>query len=118
MKSWTNNNCNRLKKIIDRLSAENGRYICRLIHRDLFKDIYPILIIIYVFILGGFLLWPFDFIFLVKNDARWIGNLKGVEFLGKGQAMSNFSTQELFDRLVKVNGLTLEVVDIVFYLKI
>ena len=65
--------------------------------------------LIYVLLLGVFLLWPFDFIFKVKNDVRWIGNSKGLEFLGTGQAVSDSSTQGLFNRLVKGNGLTLEV---------
>jgi len=95
--------------MMDRLHAEDGKYIYRLIHRDSFKDICPILMIIYVFMLGSFLLWPFDFIFIVKNDVPWIENSKGVDFLDKGQAMSNFFTQELFDCLVKGGGLTLEV---------
>ena len=108
MKSWTADNSNRLKKIIDRLSAEDGKYICRVIYRDPFTDIYSILLIIYVFILGFFLLWPFDFVSLIRNDARWIGNSKGIEFLKIGQAVSNSPTQEFFDRLVKGSGLTLE----------
>ena len=62
---------------------------------------------IYVFIMGVFLLWPFDFLF-ARNDARWIGESKGIEFLEIGQAMSKSSTQEFFDHLVKGSGLTLE----------
>ena len=62
----------------------------------------------YVFILGCFLLWPFDFFPHVKNDARWIKNSNGIEFLKKGQAVSNPLNQEYFDRLVKGSGLTLE----------
>jgi VanZ family protein len=58
--------------------------------------------------LGVCLLWPFDLISLVKNDARWIENSNGIEFLKTGQLVSNSSTQELFDRLVKGNGLTVE----------
>jgi len=108
MKNWTGENCNRLKRIIERISIEDGKYICRIIYKDPFTDIYSILLIIYVFILGGFLLWPFDFIFKVKNDVCWIGNSKGIEFLKIGQAVSNSSTQEFFDSLVKGNGLTLE----------
>jgi len=65
-------------------------------------------LIIYVFILAIFLLWPFDFVFFVKNDVRWIGNSNGLEFLKHGQAVSQSSTQEFFDRLVKGKGLTLE----------
>ena len=66
------------------------------------------LLIIYVFILATFLLWPFDFYVYVKNDARWIGSSKGIEFLETGQAVSNSSTQEFFDHMVSGNGLTLE----------
>ena len=108
MKSWTVDNSNRLKKIIGKLSTEDGKYICRIIYRDPFTDIYSILLILYVFLLGGFLLWPFDFVSSVRNDARWIGNSKGIEFLKTGQAVSNSSTQEFFDRLVKGSGLTVE----------
>ena len=66
------------------------------------------MLIIYVFILGIFLLWPFDFISRVKNDARWLGNSNGIEFTKNGQALSESSTAEFFDRLVKGKGLTLE----------
>jgi len=62
MKSWTVDNSNRLKKIIGRLSTEDGKYICRVVYRDPFTDIYSVLLIIYIFILGIFLLWPFDFV--------------------------------------------------------
>jgi len=103
-----NDNIKRLKKIVDRLSPEDGEYICRAIYKDPFTDIYPILSIIYVFILGIFLLWPFDFDSHVKNDARWIGNSNGIEFLNHGQAVSESSSREFFDRLVKGKGLTLE----------
>jgi len=99
---------NRLKKILDKLSDEDGKYICEVIYRDPFTDIYKKLFFVYVLILGGFLLWPFDFFSRVRNDARWIGNSKGVEFLETGQAISNSSSQEFFDRLVKGSGLTLE----------
>lgn len=100
-------NSNRLKHIIDRLSPEDGKYICKVIYRDPFSNIYSILLILYVFILVAFLLWPFDF--FVKNDARWIGNSEGIEFLKVGQAISNSSNQEFFDRLVNGRGLALEV---------
>ena len=108
-KSRTVENSNRLIKIIGGLSVEDGKYICRVIHRDQFADIYPKMLIIYVFVLGGFLLWPFDFNFLIRNDARWIKNSKGIEFLKIGQAVSNSSTQEFFDRLVKSGSITIEV---------
>jgi VanZ family protein len=109
MKSWTHDTIDRLKTIIDSLSAEDGKFICRVIYRDPLKNIYSILLIIYAFILGISLLWPFDFVSIVRNDARWIDNSKGIEFLEIGQAVSNASTQEFFDRLVKGSGLTLEV---------
>jgi len=109
MKSWTVDNSNKLKKIIDRLSPEDGKYICRVIYRDPLTGVYSNLLIIYVFILGIFLLWPFDFVSSVSNDACWIENSTGVEFLETGQAVSDSSTQEFFDRLVKGSGLTLEV---------
>jgi VanZ family protein len=102
------NNIDRLKKVVEKLSAEDGNYICRVVYRDPFTDIYSILLTVYVFILGIFLLWPFDFVFSYKNNARWIKNSDGIEFLKKGQALSNSSTQDLFDRLEKGNGLTLE----------
>ena len=105
MKSWTVDKRNKLKKILGRLSAEDGKYICRVIYRDPLTDIYKKLLIIYVFIIVSFLLWPFDFLFL-SNDAGWIGKSKGIEFLGIGQAMSNSPTQEFFDRMVKGSGLT------------
>jgi VanZ family protein len=103
-----NDRDNRLKKILHRLPIEDGKYICRLIYSDPLKDIYWVLLIIYVLILAGFILWPFDFYVYVKNDARWIGNSKGIEFLETGQAVSNSSTQEFFDRMIKGSGLTLE----------
>lgn len=109
MKSWTNDTLNGLKKILDRLSIEDSKFICKVIYRDPLTNIYPILLILYAFILGGSLLWPFDFVSIVRNDARWIENSKGIEFLKIGQAVSNASTQEFFDRLVKGRGLTLEV---------
>ena len=40
MKSWTVDDTSRLKKIIDRLSAEDGKYICRAIYRDPLSHIY------------------------------------------------------------------------------
>ncbi|MBW2079248.1 MAG: VanZ family protein [Deltaproteobacteria bacterium] len=46
---------------------------------------------------------------MVRNDVRWIKNSKGIEFLKIGQAVSNSSTQEFFDPLIKGSGLTLEV---------
>ena len=109
MKSWTYDTINRLRKIVSKLSTEDGKFICRVIYRDPLTGIYSILLIIYVFILGSSLLWPFDFISIVRNDARWIENSKGIEFLEIGQAVSNASNQEFFDRLVKGSGLTLEV---------
>jgi Concanavalin A-like lectin/glucanases superfamily/VanZ like family len=102
------NYTNKLKNILDRLSPEDGEYICRFIYRDPFKGVYLKLLLIYVFILGSFLLWPFDFFSIIRNDARWLENSKGVEFLETGQAVSNSATQEFFDRLVKGRGLTLE----------
>jgi len=108
MKSLTIDDTSRLKKIIYSLPAEDGKYICRIIYRDPFKGIYIKLLLIYVLILGSFLLWPFDFASFVRNDARWVENSRGVEFLETGQAVSNSSTQEFFDRLVKAKGLTLE----------
>ncbi|MFC1880779.1 LamG-like jellyroll fold domain-containing protein [Thermodesulfobacteriota bacterium] len=102
-------NTNRLKKIVDRLSPEDGKYICRVIYKDPFTDTYPILLIIYIFILGGFLLWPFDFLSWARNDARWMKNSNGIEFLKIGQAVSNSSTREFFDRLVKRGSITVEV---------
>lgn len=101
-------NTNRLKKIVDRLSTEDEKYICRVICRDPFTDIYSILLATYVFILVVFLLWPFDFVSFSKNDARWIKNSNGIEFLKMGQAMSISSPQKFIDRLVKGKGLTLE----------
>jgi hypothetical protein len=53
MKSWTIDDTSRLKKIIDRLYAEDGKYICRVIYRDPLKGIYIKLLLIYVFILRG-----------------------------------------------------------------
>ena len=99
---------NRLKKILRGLSAEDGKYICRLIYSDPLAGIYWMLLIIYFFILSGFLLWPFDFAFYIKNDARWIRSSKGIEFVETGQAVSNFSNQEFFNRLLNGSGLTLE----------
>ena len=98
----------RLKKILHRLSIEDGRYICKLIYSDPLAGIYWLLLLIYVCILAGFLLWPFDFYRYVKNDARWIKNSRGIEFLETGQAVSNSSTREFFDQMVKGSGLTLE----------
>ena len=100
-------NTNRLKKIVDRLSPEDGKYICSVVYRDPLTDIYPILSIIYVFILVVFLLWPLDFVFSFKNSARWIDNSNGIEFLKIGQAASNSPSDEFFNRLVKGHGLTL-----------
>ena len=58
--------------------------------------------------MGIFLLWPFDFISQVKNDARWLRNSNGIEFMKNGQALSESPTGEFFNRLVKGKGLTLE----------
>ena len=102
-------NTNRLKKIVDKLSPEDGKYICRVIYKDQFTDTYPILLIIYIFILGGFLLWPFDFAFLIRNDTRWLKNSNGIEFLKIGQAVSNSSSRAFFDRLIKSGSITIEV---------
>ena len=98
----------RLKKILNRLSTEDGKYICRLIYSDPLAGIYGLLLMIYICILAAFLLWPFDFNRFLKNDARWIKNSRGIEFLGAGQAVSNSSTQEFFDHMVRGSGLTLE----------
>ena len=57
--------------------------------------------------MGIFLLWPFDFVSLVRNDVRWEKSSNGIEFQKIGQAVSNSSTQEFYDRLVKGSGLTL-----------
>lgn len=108
MKFRTIENSKGLIKILGGLSVEDREYICRVIHRDQFADIYLKLLIIYVFILGGFLLWPFDFFLSVKNNARWIENSNGIEFLKIGQVVSNYSNREFYDRLVKGNGLTIE----------
>ena len=108
MKSRIIKNRQRLIKIIDELSVEDGKYICRAIHGDQFEDIYLNLLIIYVFILGSFLLWPFDFVSLVRNEARWIKNSRGIEFLRTGQAVSISSTQDFFDRVVTGRALTIE----------
>ena len=99
---------NRLKTILGKISFEEGQYICSIIYKDPFKDIYKILLMIFVFILLGFLLWPFDFVFFMKNNTRWIKDPKGIEFFGTGQAISGISTQAFFDRLTKGTGLTLE----------
>jgi hypothetical protein len=99
---------NKLKKILQRLPVEDGKYICRLIYSDPLAGIYWLLLIIYVCILAAFLLWPFDFYVYVRNDASWIKNSRGIEFPGTGQAVSNSSTQEFFERMVKGSGLTLE----------
>jgi hypothetical protein len=108
MKSRKVDDTGRLSKIIDRLSPEDGKYICKIFFRDPFTDTYSILLIFYIFILIGFLLWPFDFFSFVKNDVRWIEDSKGIEFLETGQAVSNSSTQNFFDGLVNGSGLTLE----------
>ncbi len=104
----SNDRDNRLKNILHKLSIEDGKYICRCIYSDPLTDTYRLLLIIYVLILTGFVLWPFDFYVYVKNDARWIGSPKGIEFLETGQAVSNSSTQEFFERMVKGSGLALE----------
>jgi VanZ family protein len=98
----------RLKEILNKLSTEDGKHICRLIYSDPLAGIYWLLLIVYVCILAGFLLWPFDFALYLKNEVRWIKNSRGIEFLGIGQAVSNSSTQEFFNRMVKGSGLTLE----------
>ena len=98
----------RLRNILNKLPAEDGKHICRLIYSDPLAGIYWLLLIIYACILAGFLLWPFDFDLYLKNDARWIKNARGIEFLGTGQAVSNSSTQEFFDHMVRGSGLTLE----------
>ena len=97
----------KLKVILGRLPTEDGKYVCRAIYNDPLSDIYSIIVIFYVIILGCFLMWPFDFIFKVKNDAHWMGNSKGIEFLEVGQAVSNSSTPELFNHLIKGSGLTI-----------
>jgi VanZ family protein len=98
----------RLKTILNKLSAEDGKQICRLIYSDPLAGIYWLLLIVYVCILAGFLLWPFDFDLYLKNDVRWIKDSRGIEFLGTGLAVSNSSTQEFFDHMERGNGLTLE----------
>ena len=98
----------RLKKILNKLPAEDGKYICRLIYSDPLAGIYWLLLITYVCILAGFLLWPFDFDLYLKNNAHWIKNSRGIEFLGMGQAVSNSSTKEFFDHMLRGRGLTLE----------
>ena len=98
----------RLRNILNKLPVEDGKYICRFIYSDPLAGIYGLLLIIYTCILAGFLLWPFDFDLYLKNDARWIKNARGIEFLGTGQAVSNSSTQEFFDHMLRGSGLTLE----------
>lgn len=99
---------NRLTKILQKLPVEDGRHICRLINRDPLTDIYWMLLVIYGFVLSGFLLWPFDFDAYVKNDNRWVKGSGGIEFPGTGQAVSISPSQEFFNRMTKGNGLTLE----------
>ena len=108
MKSGRTDDTNRLKKIVDRLSAEDGKYICSVIYKDPFTDIYPMLLVIYIFILGGFLLWPFDFFSTVKNNVRWIKKSNGIEFLKNGQAVSDSPNREFCERLVNGTGMTIE----------
>jgi hypothetical protein len=98
----------RLKKILTKLSIEDGNHICKLIYSDPLTGIYWLLLIVYVGILAGILLWPFDFDLYIKNDARSIKNSRGIEFLKTGQALSNSSTQDFFDHIVRGSGLTLE----------
>ena len=98
----------RLKKILNKLSVEDAKHICRMIYRDPLASVYWWLLIIYICILAGFLLWPFDFDFYRKNDARWIKSSRGIEFLENGQAVSNSPTQGFFDQMVGGSGLTLE----------
>jgi VanZ family protein len=100
-------NTNRLKKIVERLSPEEGKYICRAVYRDPLTNIYWMLLIIYVCIMGVFLLWPFDFVLSFKNNARWIDNSNGIEFLERGQAISNSLSHAFYDRLIKGSGLTI-----------
>lgn len=103
-----NDNIKKLKKIVNSLSTENGKFICKLVYRDPFTDTYSILLIIYIVILAGFLLWPFDFVSSAKNDARWIKNSNGIEFLRIGEAVSTSSTREFLDRVVKSGRITIE----------
>jgi VanZ family protein len=98
----------RMKEILGRLSAEDCRFICEAICSDPLTGVYWILSIIYVLILGCFLLWPYDFYLFEKNNARWLKNPNGIEFLKTGQAVSNSYSQEFFDRIQKGGGLTLE----------
>jgi hypothetical protein len=97
----------RLKKILNKLSVEDAKYICRMIYSDPLAGIYWLLLFIYICILAGFLLWPFDFDIYRKNDARWIKSSRGIEFLENGQAVSNSPTQGFFDHMVGGSGLTL-----------
>ena len=98
----------RLKKILNKLSTEESEHILGLINSDPLTGLYGLFLIIYLCILTGFLLWPFDFDLFHKNDARWIKNSRGIEFQRIGQAMSKFENQEFFDQMVGGSGLTLE----------
>jgi hypothetical protein len=99
----------RLKKILDRLSPEDGRYLCRLVAGDPLAGVFTKLVPAYILILVVFLLWPFDFVFYRTNGIRWINASQGIAFHQGGQALSTSSPKEFFSRMVKGAGVTLEV---------
>ncbi len=98
----------KLKDILNKLPAEDGQYICRLISSDPLTFIYWKLLVAYSCILSIFLLWPFDFHTFTANDARWLKSPPGIEFLETGQALSESAHQEFFEHMIKGSGLTLE----------
>jgi len=69
-----------------------------------------LILVIYLLILSGYLLWPFNFIFTpLKNCARWIEKGNGIEFPKSGLLINKETTVDLFDKMIKGSGLTIEV---------
>jgi len=98
-----------LKRILSKLTHEEKTCLFGLIGKDPLVGIYPWTLSLYLVIMTVLLLWPFDFMFPVKNGVRWINDGCGIEFVKRGKAVSSSPTTAFCREMIQGNGLTVEV---------
>lgn len=99
----------RLKAFLQHLSLEDQSFIVTLIERDPLAGVFKHVFGPYILALCFFLLWPFDFMFPVKNGLGWVDGRKGIAFPKQGQALSRKPSISLCRGLLSGEGLTVEV---------
>ena len=87
-------------------SAENISIVSQVLP-DPFKRLYLKGFCCYGIILTFFLLWPFDFGFLHKNNVKWARDGDGVIFYA-GQIMSTTPCKSLLNKILPGEGLSIE----------